>query len=354
MARHTVRKTVERTEYSDASSFLKALDPRLGPMSTPGWVFRGQSDARWPLQPSALRRDAWLTLPHLSSVSPQNGDLLDQISTELGAVAAFAREADRQGLQVPGYDSLVTVDDDRLYERLKSLLQDGLGKPLEFPPVEWESMFGMAQHYGIPTRLLDWSESAFVAVYFAALEAARQLYFNSRLGQRWLSVWGLNVDLLSPLEPSDRWGKLRVVRAPWATNPNLRAQRGLFTLHRCAYKLGKGARMSTWERITASSDADLRIIPIPRPRSLDDVVEGLWEVAPGYLRETYLDKPVMRSLCLRWSQAPALLEMLCRMGFSSSTLFPGYEGATRSLKEVRFQGEASRKARTLAGIAVEL
>jgi hypothetical protein len=354
MARDTIRKTVDQKKYSDASSFLKALDPRLGPMSTPGWVFRGQADARWPLQPSALRKDAWLTLQHLSSVSPKNGDLLDQISTELGAVAAFAREADRQGLQVPGYDSLVTFDDNRLYERLRSLLHDDLGKALEFPPVEWESMFGMAQHYGIPTRLLDWSESSFVAAYFAALEASRQLYFNSRLGQRWLIVWGLNVNLLDPLEPSNCWGKLRVVRAPWATNPNLRAQRGLFTVHRHVYKLGKGARMSMWERVIASSDTDLRIIPIPRPRSLDDVVEGLWEVAPEYLRETYLDKPVMRSLCLRWSQAPELLEILSRMGFSSSTLFPGYEGATRSLKEIRFQGEAARKARTLAGIAVEL
>jgi FRG domain len=39
--------------------------------------------------------------------------------------------------------------------------------PEGYPQNDWEHLFAM-QHYGVPTRLLDWSESLLVAAYFAA------------------------------------------------------------------------------------------------------------------------------------------------------------------------------------------
>lgn len=41
-----------------------------------------------------------------------------------------------------------------------------------YPQSEWEHLFAM-QHYGVPTRLLDWSENLLVAAYFSLLPSNR-------------------------------------------------------------------------------------------------------------------------------------------------------------------------------------
>lgn len=40
--------------------------------------------------------------------------------------------------------------------------------PAGYPQTDWEHLFAM-QHFGIPTRLLDWTENLFVAAYFCVL-----------------------------------------------------------------------------------------------------------------------------------------------------------------------------------------
>ncbi len=43
--------------------------------------------------------------------------------------------------------------------------------PAGYPQNDWEHLFAM-QHYGAPTRLLDWSENLFVGLYFACTPGA--------------------------------------------------------------------------------------------------------------------------------------------------------------------------------------
>jgi hypothetical protein len=111
------------------------------------------------------------------------------------------------------------------------------------PASDWDWLFVM-QHYGLPTRLLDWTESAMVGLYFAVREnrsdtdAAVWLlnpwWLNNRsLGHREIPLAGASQ--LSPWAPlSERGhlaGTLPVAIRPIQGTPRIAAQKGFFTVH---------------------------------------------------------------------------------------------------------------------------
>lgn len=59
----------------------------------------------------------------------------------------------------------------REYQLLKLFRQHATRLVQPLPTDDWSWLFLM-QHYGVPTRLLDWSESPLVSLYFAVQDAA--------------------------------------------------------------------------------------------------------------------------------------------------------------------------------------
>lgn len=75
---------------------------------------------------------------------------------------------------------------------------------------QWELLF-MMQHFGVPTRLLDWSENPFVALYFAITSAEDKMVGGAFAEDA--AIWMLNTELWNSKVISPYW-KGRVVAIP--------------------------------------------------------------------------------------------------------------------------------------------
>ncbi len=101
------------------------------PPHKPNYIFRGQADAQWDLVPALAR---------LVKNSPHNLELTEILELEKAALREFFIQAHHYlSPQVIASRSKLDLD------------------------VWWILM----QHYGVPTRILDWTNSPFVALYFS-------------------------------------------------------------------------------------------------------------------------------------------------------------------------------------------
>lgn len=207
-------------------------------------------------------------------------DPAEQIDHEQAVIAEFLRCCDTSGLAVPG-DGIIA----RHYlQDFRQHVQGGT----RWPPKQLHSVLAVAQHNGIPTCLLDWSYRSFVACYFAASSA-----IHSQNEPQHIAVWKLD------LQEVNQWQNLSLVELPGGTSTNMAAQAGLFTVREVS-GIGDG----DWE-------SDM----------IDDFTGALG-------RRLHLQK-----ITLPFREVPRLLAACKSLGVSGSTLFPGYEGAAREMKD---------------------
>lgn len=297
--------SLEETNTEDVDQFLELLRRLVtAPRQT---IYRGHANAQWSLRPRAFRPEAKFptdvgmeTLAQFVDRArvvvgagappfPPNHDFRQDL--EIGTLIRFFEAADAAGLPLPEDSQVV-----------RAILDFPVHIRVVWPELEIRSILALAQHHGLPTRLLDWTWDWRAAAFFAARDV-----FDQETQPERLAVWALDADLLESEEQRRRIGtppgmpkvekpyRLEIVTAPSATNANLRAQKGLFTL----------------------------LVPKEGSRLTPDTpVEGLMT-----------GNSLLRKVTLPTQRSRELLRQLACEGVTSASLFPDFNGVVRSLEE---------------------
>jgi len=97
---------------------------------------------------------------------PQPGSIENKFA-EMLMLIDFFQFADAAGLPLPEDSRQLRNDlEDWLISFARMYRKDKDKHGLRWPPSNLLSIMALAQHYGVPTRLLDWSRSAHTASLF--------------------------------------------------------------------------------------------------------------------------------------------------------------------------------------------
>jgi hypothetical protein len=266
--------------------FWNCVSPIGELFNKPGsnFIYRGQSDHNWKLIPKVFRNDVIdkYKTGMLATLSDHPG----QFFFEWALLSGFIDFCDSVGLAIPN-DSM----EFRTYFSQNNITNLHAIYTQTWPQDQVMPLMALAQHHGIPTRLLDWSNNPYIACYFAAASAV-----NGGVAAEQDKIALFAIDQYAIHQKTE----LKHVRVPGSTSSNLSSQGGSFTLiDNFGYRGENFTQDVSLESKLGSTGLSLIKITLPK------------------------------------KSAGELLIRCHKFGYSAAAIFPGYDGVAKAVLEYR-------------------
>jgi len=275
------------------------------------FVFRGHASDKYELIPSALRPQTkeWFSRLALSGPGKGNGEIeWFQIINEYNLLRRFYKSCDSRGLYIPNVSRIRKTFHDKV--DVDTMLTNESWLPNDL----WE-IAALAQHYGIPTRLLDWSHDKNTALYFSVEDQLEGKKLPE--GTKYIVLWALNINEILYVH---NWSMpLCLVQPIYHGNPNLAAQQGMFTL----WQIKK-----TIDIVDKKIQVDLKTPTNRKP--LDVLIQ---EHVSENIKHT---EPYLYKIELPLDEARVLYKYLKGIGYDASKIYPGYIGSSKAVLHEHF------------------
>lgn len=308
---------IETIKYNSFDEFLVDVILPSGELKKKldGFIFRGERTNKRKLLPGALREDQ---VDRVFALSKPIGNqwmwLTNQVRAEYSLLREFYKSANHNGLKVPKVDII-----DKNYVDVfptEMLHFQGYFKWISNDIAE---LAALAQHYGVATRLIDWSFEIYVALYFASIGAIKnrkRTVFDSNDS---IVIWALNDHYIQFLQPTVSRIPLKFVVPSYYNNPNLNAQKGI---------------LSYWEvDVPSMTETMMHIdnrIELTDRTPLDELLQQYCEKEP----EKDVNLTLLYKLEFPVKDCLAAYGYIREMNYTAARLFPGYAGIVQDMNEM--------------------